>query len=255
MRRQENLKIRRSNFLKEVRVRNKSRIDKKKYYGIGVNIKDYQKLIIETLYDKDLLERELKSEEGLSDYFHTLNERLLSIKDDIRAIIFDTMKKGSKRVQDKDGNVLKFEELEDTGAVDIITNQQFDYLKNVTQAQHEKIRQDLVKGKERGLSVPEISQNIQKSAKQLTEARANTIARSELVKSHNLGQVNTMKQMGATQYIYWTAQDKKVSNICKKLQGYPSKPNVYDLDKAGKGHPLPVKDSHPNCRCCILIKD
>lgn len=240
---------------KEVKVRNKSRIDKKKYFGVGKEIREYKKLIRDTLYDEELLERELRAEESLQDYFNILNERLLGIRERLRELIFNVMKKGSRRVQTTDGTLLKFEELKDTSAIDIIANKQFDYLKNITTAQHSLIRKVLVSGQEKGESIDVISTNIRKRVKKLTKARADTIARSEIVKAHNQAQINTMLELGGEKYIYWTAQDKKVSKICKKNQGPKSRPHVYDLRKAGREDPMPVISSHPNCRCTILIQE
>ena len=89
-----------------------------------------------------------------------------------------------------------------------------------------------------------------------TKGRATTIARTELVKAHNQGQVETMRALDVQTYIYWTTGDKKVSAICKHNQGPRSKPNIYNLNEAGTPNaPLPVLQSHPNCRCTILMND
>jgi len=257
----EQLQIRR-NRAQEVNVRNRSRIDNRKYFGIKKNIKEYEKIIFNNLYDEELFNSIVKegATEGLSDLFQeylaVVTNRFFNFAEVVSALFDDTFEKGSKRVQTKNGELVKFGEVQDDQALEIIKNRQFTYLKNITDRQADIVQQEIAKGLEQGLSIPEVSNNLQKKVKSFTKSRANTIARTEMVKAHNEGTLNTMRELGVETYIYWTAGDKKVAEICRKNQGSRSKPNVYQVKGAGNpNQPLPVINSHPNCRCSILIND
>ncbi len=88
------------------------------------------------------------------------------------------------------------------------------------------------------------------------------ISRSEIVKSHNAGQVDTMQKAGIEHYSYinspeYTSNGKTwPCQICKKLQGPKGREHIYDVQRAGTSekNPLPVTNSHPNCRCSTVIR-
>ena len=260
-RREEQLAIRNQKRLQEVTVRNKRRLDKRKYFGVGVNVKEFQKLIFDTVFDEKLLDRaieeEMKGQENFQNYLDDINNNILDSRPKIQSILGDAYTKGRRRVADKDGNEVKFTEtVTEDPAVELLANQQMDYLRNISSKQADVIRDSLAKGVAKGQTPTEIAKTMKGRVKTLTKGRAETIARSEIVKTTNQGQLNTMKEFGATKYIYWTSQDKKVSKICRKNQGPKSRPHVYDIEAAGTpSNPMPVTNSHPNCRCQILIKE
>ena len=77
---QEQLKRRkRNNPLREVNVRNRGRIDKRKYFGIGKQIKKYTKSLRESLYDEDLFKQAFEGVSNLTDSFEEYLS-LLSVK-------------------------------------------------------------------------------------------------------------------------------------------------------------------------------
>ena len=69
------------------------------------------------------------------------------------------------------------------------------------------------------------------------------LARSEIAQAQSIGKEDEYRELGVEQYDYVTAGDSRVSAICRaNAAGGP-----YTL---GQG-PLPMRDSHPNCRCSI----
>lgn len=69
------------------------------------------------------------------------------------------------------------------------------------------------------------------------------LARSEIGMAQSRGKVDMYREAGITRVDYMTAQDERVSNICRTLAAA----GPYDLEDA----PIPVVDSHPQCRCTM----
>lgn len=69
------------------------------------------------------------------------------------------------------------------------------------------------------------------------------LARSEIAQAQVIGKEDEYRELGVEQYDYVTANDDRVSAICRSHAAA----GPYPL---GQG-PLPMRDSHPNCRCTI----
>lgn len=72
------------------------------------------------------------------------------------------------------------------------------------------------------------------------------LARSEITAANARGKITRWEAEGVTHYDYVTADDDRVSDICRENEA--SSP--YEM---GKG-PLPMTDSHPNCRCTVMAR-
>ena len=252
-------------YLKSATKKARRLIDKKKYYGVKGNVTQYRKAIFETFYDKDLVKNLLSEElpfhfkedfnDVVANYFRNINEKIAELLEKAKEILLDSFQKGSKRLMDKDGAVVKFDEIEDTEAINKLIGEQQDYYEGITQAQSEKVNRVIADGLEKGQSTEKISERVHSSIRSISSKRAMRISRTEIVKSHTLGQVQTMKEAGIEQYNYITANDKKVSKICKHNQGPKGREKIYDVQYAGTpSNPLPVINSHPNCRCAVVIR-
>lgn len=75
------------------------------------------------------------------------------------------------------------------------------------------------------------------------------LARSEIAQAQSTGKLDLYREQGVTTYDYETAGDGKVSRICLELEAA----SPYRLDDLAS--PLPMRDSHPNCRCTIVARD
>lgn len=69
------------------------------------------------------------------------------------------------------------------------------------------------------------------------------LARSEIAQAQAMGKEDEYRELGVEHYDYVTAGDDRVSAICRQHAAA----GPYAL---GEG-PLPMRDSHPNCRCTI----
>lgn len=261
----ENRLIRFNNCVKELKVRNTSRIDKIKYYGVGVNISNIEKHIINTFYDKELLKqfnitnRTEALDDDITKYFEEVQKKVKDAIDLINGDIEESFRKGSKRFLDTNGDKIKGNDNEtqlNNQALKVIQASQIQYLQNLNVELQKKVKNILVEELKKNQDPKQIAKELQSNIKTLSKNRAKTIARSEVIKAHNVGQVDTMQQLGVKRYIFWTAQDKRVCKVCLGFQGSVSDPNIYNLDRAGTTEaPLPVTNTHPNCRCTILMKD
>jgi len=241
----------------EAKPRARTKINKRKYYGVKKNIREYKKVISSHFNNVPLLKKILKGPETLivkmNDYFFKISSDYTEILTDARALLGDSFEKGSKRVLDNSGDTIKLDEPVDQAAVDVLTTQQTVYYDNLTQAESKKTNQIIAKGLEDGETDEVISEEIEKSIKNISNKRALRIARTEIVKSHTIAQTETMSQAGIETYNYITSNDKKVSNICRKNQGPKGREKIYRTDQAGTvENPLPVVNSHPNCRCTTV---
>lgn len=72
------------------------------------------------------------------------------------------------------------------------------------------------------------------------------IAHAEVAQAHALGKEQQFSALGVSMYDYKHSNDSKVSSICRAHAAA----GPYQV---GKG-PLPVKDSHPECRCTIVAR-
>lgn len=250
------------NFMKkEVILRNSSRtarrkINKRKYYGVKKNITQYRRDIYTTFYDKNLLKRALASGIviGVADYFSAVNKKIDSLLNKAVSILRDTYDKGSKRIMDSDGNTVKLDDAEDTFAINELIGEQQTYYSNISREQSTKVNEIISRGLQDGETNKKIASRINQTVKRVSQRRATTIANTEIVKSHNLGQIETMKQAGIKKYNYITSNDPKVSEICRKNQGPKGRERIYEVQYAGTpNNPLPVIQSHPGCRCTIVI--
>lgn len=75
------------------------------------------------------------------------------------------------------------------------------------------------------------------------------LARSEIAVAQSDGKLALLKQQGVTLYDYTTAEDGRVSLICRTLAAN----GPYPVDDPAS--PLPMRDSHPNCRCSIVSRE
>lgn len=232
----------------------RTKINKRKYYGVKINEKEYRKQINDHFYQPKLLDKLFKGSESLAtkanQYLFQIGSTYDKLLASAKSILGDAYRKGSKRVIDNSGDTIKLDEPVDETTVDVITGQQVTYYDNLTGAQSRKINKIIEDGVAAGITDDEIAAEIKGSVKSISASRSRMIARTEIVKTHSIAQTETMKQAGVEQYNYITANDKKVSKICRKNQGAKGREKIYETALAGTPqNPLPVINSHPNCRC------
>ena len=237
------------------------KINKRKHYGVGVNINEYEELIQETIDYSEL-----------DDYLSSLREKTLTesfvddavnrirnlfdtgVAEKITDIFQDSHDKGTRRLFDKDGEQIDIEDVEPRG-LEKLTKKQSDYLENLEQDMGNKVENELQKAMKKGESIPEARDRLINQLDNMSKNRAETIARSEIIKASSKGTENAMDEAGVDKVIWVSTDD---SRTC----GHPDNPNkapdwggCWELHRKPferREAPTPVEDTHPNCRCTLV---
>jgi len=255
----------------------RTKINSKKRFGVRQNITKYYKEIVDTFYNENLLEEKLNKylrqtgqevlRENLNDtflqYLNEVNQNMKKLLEKAKDILIDSWKKGTERIQDQEGNTIKFDEEIDENAIKLLAKEQERNYKSLTKQQTKAVNSTISKGLEQGKSYEEIANDIKSRVKTITKNSAMRISRTEVVANHNVGQVQTMQKAGIKYYSFinspdYIGKDGKTYPciICRKLQGAKGRERIYEVDKAGtsENNPLPVMQTHPNCKCVICIR-
>jgi|TARA_R110000824_G_scaffold89320_5_gene219059 SPP1 gp7 family putative phage head morphogenesis protein len=127
--------------------------------------------------------------------------------------------------------------------VKLLAGRVFSDLKGVTDTMSTQISRELVDGLIQGQSPREVARTINKRVDKIGKVRAEAIARTETIRAHAEGQLDSMEKLGVdkvTAAVEWsTARDDKVCPLCQPLQGIVLK------IKEARG----MLPRHPNCRC------
>lgn len=149
--------------------------------------------------------------------------------------------KGSKEQFLKDS----FARPVDVEKVKLLADRAFDELENVTSDMSNKMSRVLTDGLVEGKGPHEVAREMADEV-DISRARAETIARTELIRAHAEGQLTAMENLGVEEVgaaIEWsTTGDSKVCEDCAALQGV-----VLKIDEARGMLP-----QHPNCRCAWI---
>jgi SPP1 gp7 family putative phage head morphogenesis protein len=250
----------------------RTQINKKKRYGLRQNITKYYNEIVDTFYNEKLLEEKLNKylkqtgQENLNDtfiqYLNEVNQNIKKLLEKAKELLIDSWKKGTERIQDQDGNTIKFDEEIDENAIKLLAREQERNYKSLTKQQTKAVNNTISKGLEQGKSYEEITNDIKARVKTITKNSAMRIARTEVISNHSVGQIQTMQKARIKYYSFinspdYTGKDGKTypCKICRKLQGPKGRERIYEVDKAGTSeNPLPVMQSHCSCRCIICIR-
>lgn len=248
------------------------KINRKKHYGIGVEINNYKEKVreavdIEKAVDtlKNNKKEDYKTKQDLIDSIAALvSVQQLGQNNELQAaitgIFSDSFKKGTRRLFTKQGDRVDVDQFVDQAAVSNIMKDQDKYFQNLTQDVQQKTEDVLRQGFEEGKGTSEIARNLEQEIDSFTRNRAETIARSECIKASSEGTKATMEKAGVKKFTWLSARDSTVcekgsfeSNFngktytsCRELDGET-------FDKDGY-HPMPVRDSHPNCRCTLVAE-
>lgn len=239
------------------KIRDKSRlmrrkIDSKKYWGVGVNIQQYRDTVVDSVNTEPL-------RDALQGFESTLTESLIDdlmqqidfsqlfeavVLDKLQEVLAESFKKGGSRVLTVDGEKLDPFDVSPERIIGQLQQQEI-FLKNLSNDAEERVRDILVQGVEQGKTIGEMQDDIVTGVEDMVESRAETIARSEVIKASSRGTEEAMKEAGVERVIWVSAEDDRVCEFCQDLNE-----SIWDREEA----PQPVSDSHPNCRC-ILVAD
>jgi SPP1 gp7 family putative phage head morphogenesis protein len=128
----------------------------------------------------------------------------------------------------------------------------FDLIKGVDEDIRNKLRQILRRGIINGEGINQISKAV-KEGLEVDKNRANTIARTEVVRASNIGRMEAYKQAGVKKVKLVVALDDRTSDTCREQAGriidLTKGETFIDIDGAGVESP-PL---HPNCRSSVVF--
>lgn len=129
--------------------------------------------------------------------------------------------------------------------VQLLTSRTFTDLKGITDQMATVMSRTLADGLVSGANPRDIADDLTDSL-DLSYQRAETIARTEIIRAHAEGQLDALQDMGVEQVgvmVEWsTAGDDRVCELCEELEGV-----VLEIAEA---HNLIPR--HPNCRCSFI---
>lgn len=130
--------------------------------------------------------------------------------------------------------------------IKILASRTYQDLVGINEAMATGISRSLLDGLVRGDNPRTIADDIEENVEGIGAYRAETIARTEIIRAHAEGQLDALEAMGVEQVgvmVEWsTAGDDRVCSLCEELEGV-----VLKLSEAHNKIPF-----HPNCRCSFL---
>jgi len=139
-----------------------------------------------------------------------------------------------------------FNQPENLRKIELLATRSFTELKGVTDAMGQQMSRILASGLSQGYGPRKIARALRLNVSQMTKARANVIARTEIIRAHAEGQLDAFEKLGEKEVglmAEWsTAGDERVCALCGELEGV-----VIPLDEARDLLPR-----HPNCRCAWI---
>ena len=130
--------------------------------------------------------------------------------------------------------------------IQLLTSRTFTDLKNVTEAMSTAMSRTLVDGLTQGKGTKAIARDLAKHVDGIGKNRARLIARSEIIRAHAEGALDSMEQMGVEEVgvmVEWSSvPDSRRCQLCASLEGVVLK------IKEMRG----LIPRHPQCRCSVV---
>lgn len=260
------------NKVRRVNEVNTNRINKRKYYGIGVEKREFEETLdyhvnhtaVSKAFDDSIANLNTESfrqkEQLIDDVLNSarfLRSGTDEVVNDLAPKIRDSFEKGTRRAFNSAGETLpKPENIEER--VTELVDSQANYVSKLVNDLRGKARQILSEGISSGKSETEIKNELDSELKSLKDNRSETIAESETVKAAGEGTEATFDSNGVTE-VMWVAEiDSKTCEsgafrVSYNGTTYTSCRELHEtsFDRTGN-HPVPVENSHPNCRCLLV---
>lgn len=127
----------------------------------------------------------------------------------------------------------------------LLASRSFDDLTNVTEDMATRMSRTLMDGLSRGANPRDLVKSLVADL-DVSATRAETIARTEIIRAHSEGQLDSFEKLGVEEVgvaVEWdTAKDGRVCRHCRPLQGV-----VLTVQEAHGMIP-----AHPSCRCAFI---
>jgi len=124
------------------------------------------------------------------------------------------------------------------------------FIKSVNEVTIEKLKKTLTEGVILEESIPQLKNRVTDVFESATEARAKTIARTEVLRATNFASIEAYQQSGVVSAKEWlTALDERTCETCLPLDGVVVPLNKSFNTAVGQ---LDAPPAHPNCRCTTI---
>ncbi len=194
-------------------------------------LKENKLKVIKSSNAQDFESIEIK---GLNDVIKTLEPLISSTKAKKLAmqVIRHEFLKGAKKAEEDINKIKAFNYAPDTDAIKYISEYTFDNIKGMEEDLENKLRQQLSIAFMNGEGIDKVKKRIRDSF-DVSENRAETIARTESSRAHSFGKLSAYKESGikVKKWLLWT-DDHRTSEITKALhKKYGSPEKAIELDK------------------------
>lgn len=138
------------------------------------------------------------------------------------------------------------------------------FANRISQTTEDRVRDILHASQSEGQSIAELRKALQGEFKTWSDVRAQTIARSETIRSANMGAKLSYKEAGVLKLQWIDANDEDVCPYCVELDGtivgiddnFINQGDVFEPEGASSPlstayGPIEVPPAHSNCRCSI----
>lgn len=249
---------------------NTRRINKRKYYGLGVEIDEFKETLeyhfthssMLDAVDDSIASVESVSEDAASDIANSaslLRGSQEDVLEDLKPTIESSADKGSRRAFDSRGDTLPKPDSLETEVQNIVDEQR-NYISKLDEDLRSAAIAIISAGVAEGLSKAEIKSRLRSRLKGMIDNRSSTVANSEVVKAGVAGTVATFAANDVDSVTWVSSQDSRVCEpgnfrvtingttytSCRELDG-----ESFDLPR----FPRPVLASHPNCRCVLVANN
>lgn len=244
---------------------------KRSYWGTGKKIGEYQDAISDALDTEELesaidsvtdnrRNEKVISESLIDDLVASLDFDALfdaAVVSQLEELVMESYKEGGSRLLTTDGDKLDPFDVSPRRIVDQLKGQEV-YLRNLSRDAEERVRSTLEQGVEDGRTLSDMRDDIVNGVEDMTEQRAETIARSEITKASSKGTQQAMEEAGVeTVQMFAEIDDRTCESGSFEWRGpdgtYTSCREWHREEFDREDAPTPVRDSHPNCRCALLV--
>lgn len=234
-----------------------SKILRKRNYGFEKLINEYSNSIFKAGINKTESSELVKNtwalievgtmanREALEDVFISLNERISKLQERLPKILKRMFMHGGSKVMNTKGEKLNFAQPSYDRQVQALVQTNSQYLRKYTKDQQRVLMKAVEVQFKKGKTYKETQELINSQLENFSKKRAYLIASTEAVRASTTAMQTIMEENGAKKYKWITANDTRVCPTCKKYSG-----RVFEF---GKNNPLPIKDTHPLCRCVTVF--
>lgn len=225
------------------------KVSKRKHYGVQTRIDKYAEMMRRSVRLDPVLQRLQELEENIGVVEELL--RLVQVNSGFTAdeerqvqdLLRESFERGSKRVFNLQGDAIRPSDPPSDIAIASLFDDQRGYLSKIVNDVGDVVVSEVGKALSGEQSVFDAQRAIEKRGRNVSRYRAERIARSEMIKASAKGTQQSFVELGVDSVVWLATEDSRTCQTCLDL---------HMSEWSTKRAPLPVQDSHPNCRCTLV---